>query len=64
MFLNDMIAALDVIVVMKDEGARVRIAESHDGDAGRFVRAGGTPLADAWLAPEDVASIGLVGSSG
>ena len=109
---NDTIRLLDVAVVFKDEGARVRFAEARDGDAGGLARrlidgdaeelphletadpddlwavadaippgsaaavallehrwaiplrdaieqAGGTPLMDAWVAREDVASLGL-----
>jgi hypothetical protein len=109
---SDTIRLLDVVAVFKDEGGRVRIAETRDGDAGRFARklldgsdsdlsyldeadredlwdvaeaippgsaaavallehrwsiplreaierAGGRPIVDAWVAPEDLAEIGL-----
>jgi hypothetical protein len=109
---SDTIRVLDLVIVFKDEGARVRIAESRDGETSRFARrlldggegdlshldaadradlwdvadqipagsaaaivllehrwaiplrgaierAGGRPIADAWVAPEDLASIGL-----
>jgi len=105
---DDTVRVIDLVVVAKDAGGNVSVAEGEDGLALRLLdvtdadlshleaadaadlweateavppggaaavvliehrwatalrdaiaKAGGVPLADAWLAPEDVASLGL-----